>query len=230
MKVSIIITTLNKHRLVQQRLFEIYKYLPRDQIEEIIISNDDKSSKELITTIDTYSTKIDAYPVVLIDTLHPTSFSANVNRGTDFASGDIFIVTQDDVMIMGNFLPKLKMTLEDEHCVSGRLLDFDTGWNNFHDCVVPYVEGWFIACHRGAWDDIGGMDENIKPYDAEDIDFAIKAKEKGYVLVNFDSDYLQHIRGQTIDLDSKRRRITEQNIRYVQEKWTKEKLEEIYND
>lgn len=230
MNISIIITTLNKYRLVQQRLFEIYKYLP--DMEEIIVTNDDDITEEMEGTFYDAESKL-KLPIMMIGTSGPTSFSANVNRGVEISLGEYVVVTQDDVMISGNFLPALKNTLQafeehDKHCVAGRLLDFDTGWNKFHGYVVPYIEGWFMACRRDVWDDIGGLDENIKPYDAEDIDFAIRAKQKGYSLVNFDSPYLNHIRGQTITLDENRRKITEKNVEYVRNKWLEEDLGEIY--
>jgi len=227
-----IITTLNKHRLIQQRLFEIHKYL--SDINEIIISNDARSSRELILTLSKFQDLSDM-PSFLVDTAFPTSFSANVNRGVEQSSSEYIIITQDDVMIEGNFISSLRNTLiayeeHDKHCVAGKLLDFDTGWNKFHGYVVPYIEGWFISCRRDVWDDIGGLDENIRPYDAEDIDFAIKAKQKCYILADFSTPYLQHIRGQTIALDESRRRITEKNIQYVKEKWSEEELKEIYNE
>lgn len=230
MNISMIITTLNKHRLIQQRLYEIHKYL--SDVDEIVISNDARSSNELIMALSKFQ-DISDVSSFLIDAPFPTSFSANVNRGVKQSSCEYIIVTQDDVMITGNFLPSLKDTLtayeeHDKHCVAGKLLDFDTGWNNFHGYVAPYIEGWFIACKRSVWDDIGGLDEEIKPYDAEDIDLAIRAKKKGYILADFTTPYLQHIRGQTIALDESRRRITEKNIQYVREKWSEEELKEIY--
>ena len=72
------------------------------------------------------------------------------------------------------------------------------------------------------------MDEEITPYDAEDIDWSIRAKQKGYNLVNYTSCYLRHIGGQTIRMDAKRREITEKNIGYIRNKWSREELGEIY--
>lgn len=234
MNISIVITTLNKRRMIQQRLYEIYRYLSGSDIQEIIISNDDKTDEELVELVKKYDKKF-PFPLFIIDSDHPTSFSANVNRGVNQVNGEYLIITQDDVQISGNFLRSLKSTLttyesSDKCCIAGKLLDHDTGWNKFHGHVVPYIEGWFIACRRDVWDDIGGMDEEIAPYDAEDIDLAIRAREKGYILVDFSTPHLQHIRGQTITLDEKRRKITEKNVVYVRDKWSEEELKEIYNE
>ena len=141
----------------------------------------------------------------------------------------MILITQDDVQINGNFMSSLEQAmLENWNSIFGRVLDFDTGWNNIHGRIIPYIEGWFIACSREIWDDIGGMDEKIKPYDAEDIEWSIRAKQKGYNLVNYNSIYLRHIGGQTISMDTERRGITEKNIEYIRNKWSREKLGEIY--
>ena len=229
MKLSIIITTLNSWRFIQQRLFEIYKYIPEEYIEEIIITNDDKVSNEMIHVVDKQNSMNDMYPVLLLDSPHPTSFGANVNRGVEYSCGDMILITQDDVRITGNFVSSLEQAmLENWHSVFGRILNFDTGWNRIHGQIIPYVEGWFIACSREIWADTGGMDEEIKPYDAEDIEWSIRVKERGYKLVNYESMYLQHVVGQTISMDENRRRITEKNIEYIRNKWSREKLREIY--
>ncbi len=228
MKFSIIITTLNKYRFVQQRLFEIYKYVPEEYIEEIIITNDDALSEEMekVVSVQRYSS---SYPIILLGNPKPSSFSANVNRGVDYSCGDTILITQDDVQISGNFMTGLEISLANNlHSVLGRVLDFDTGWNNIHDRIIPYIEGWFIACSREIWDDIGGMDEEIVPYDAEDIEWSIRAKQSGYNLVNYTSCYLRHIGGQTIGMDEARRVITEKNIEYIRNKWSREELGEIY--
>jgi len=229
MKFSIIITTLNKCRFVQQRLFEIYKYIPEDYIEEVVITNDDRASPEMIKVVDKQSSINDSYPIILLDSPHPTSFGANVNRGVDYSIGDMILITQDDVQISGNFMSGLEQAmLENWSSIFGRVLDFDTGWNKIHDRIIPYVEGWFIVCSREIWDDIGGMDEKIAPYDAEDIEWSIRAKQKGYSLVNYTSCYLRHIGGQTITMDETRRVITEKNIEYIKNKWSREELRKIY--
>jgi len=229
MKFSIIITTLNKYQFIQQRLFEIYKYVPAEYIEEVIITNDDRTSKELIDVVDKHIQINDEYPIILLDHPHSTSFSANVNRGVDYSMGERIIITQDDVRVCGNFMLSLEETVRNSwNSIIGRVLDYDTGWNNIHGWIIPYIEGWFIVCPRGMWDNIGGMDEEIKPYDAEDIEWAIRVKQNGYGFVNYSSIYLQHIRGQTIQMDEHRRKITEKNIEYIRNKWSREELGRIY--
>ena len=229
MNFSIIITTLNKHRFIQQRLFEIYKYIPEEYIRDIIITNDDIFSDEMGKIIDKQISMKNTYPILLSGAPHPTSFAANVNRGVNCAVGDMILVTQDDVQISGNFMPSLEQAmLENWSSVFGRVFDFDTGWNKIHDRIIPYIEGWFIACSREIWDDIGGMDEKIAPYDTEDIDWSIRAKQKGYDLVNYTSCYLRHIGSQTIPIGAERRKVTEKNLEYIKNKWSKEALGKIY--
>lgn len=194
-------------------------------VYEITISNDNSPTEEFSDGLDWWEGE-DLLPLGYIGSDHQTSFAENVNRGVLVSSGDVLVVTQDDVIIRGDFRKDLLPVL-DKHCVAGRLLDWDTGWNKFGNIVVPYIEGWFIACYQEVWEDIGGMDENIKPYDAEDIDFSISARQKGYDLINFDPPYLQHIGGQTLSFNEGRRRITEKNVEYVKNKW-RGKLEDIY--
>lgn len=223
MNTSIIITFLNNWKMTHARLMEIYKFLP--DVYEIVLADDGSTDQDVWDGIEWWESK-GLLPLRFIGSDQPTSFAANVNRGVSVSTGDLVIVTQNDVMISGDFRDVIRSKIN-EHSVVGKLLDWDTGWNTFDGITVPYIEGWLICCLRKVWDDIGGLDENIVPYDAEDIDFSIRAKQKGYDLVNVDVPFLRHIGGQTIKYSPERRKVTENNIQYVKNKW-KEKLEKIY--
>jgi len=223
MSISIIITFLNNWKMTHARLTEVYKFLP--DVYEVILADDGSTDQDVWDGIDWWRSK-DLLPLTLIGSDQPTSFAANVNRGVSISTGDVVVVTQNDVMISGDFRDLIRSKV-DGHSVVGKLLDRDTGWNTFNGITVPYVEGWLICCLREVWDDIGGLDESIVPYDAEDIDFSIKAKEKGYDLVNVETSFLRHIGGQTIKYTPERRKVTEKNIEYVKTKW-EGKLEKIY--
>ena len=116
-----------------------------------------------------------------------------------------------------------------EALVGNRSVYWPSGWNEFEangKKIVPYLEGYFIACKRDAWEELGGWDERYSPYDYEDMDLSLNAFLLGYNLIALDSKFIRHIGGQTVyKMNPQREEVTKRNrIKFI-EKWMDKLLE-----
>jgi O-antigen biosynthesis protein len=103
------------------------------------------------------------------------------NIGSAYARGNVLVFTQTDVVFSGDTVTLLE-SVEDLTLYGSRLLSHDTGWNKFGSVVVPYLEGWFLACTRKTWDILEGFDPIYVPADFEDVDLSYTAILKGVLL------------------------------------------------
>jgi len=152
-------------------------------------------------------------------------FGAGHNTGAREASGDILIHVSNDVMPYGDYVaPVVQAIAKDKHSLYGaRLLNEDTGWNSFDRLdkpFIPYLEGWFLACHRDLWQTLGGFDEQYYPCDYEDLDLSYTASNMGIDLKELPID-ARHFSGQTAsrELSKDRTLITKHNRILFMDKW-----------
>lgn len=159
-------------------------------------------------------------------------FQAANNYAVEKASGDLVLITQPDVLFHDlNFINALRNSpLEDDMILGGRLISFDGGWNKLRgadgkDYVIPYLEGFLLFMYKKAFLDIGGFDPIYYPADMEDIDFSLKALQKGYKLAEISTKDFKHLGGQSFiasNLADSRRQTTEKNKIKFDEKWREE--------
>jgi len=66
--------------------------------------------------------------------------------------------------------------------------------------VIPYANGWFLACIKEVWQNIGGFDsDTFGRFDYEDVDVSTRAMELGYNVVALNSSKIVHAhQGSTI--------------------------------
>jgi GT2 family glycosyltransferase len=224
MKVSLVLPYLDKWHLVHKRLMEYYRLLPK---MEIILVDDCSQEAESITGPRWWK-EHGPLDIVHIRNEENLGFGGANNVGAEHATGDILILTQNDVVVSGNFIPHVKETLRQHPkiLVGGRVVYWEAGWNEFvvggKRIVLPYAEGWLLAMWREAWDDLGGFDPLYGKMDYEDVDLSAMALSKGYNLVGLNSPHLKHIFGQTTTAQEGvdgRRAITEINRKKFYRKW-----------
>ena len=95
-----------------------------------------------------------------------TSRAYELNQGMSVASGDWFLILDDDVICEGeyDFLEEL-----DPDKIYGA------------EMIRPYLNGWFLFFHRSLYEKIGGFDENFAPpMTFGDYDYCRRAEEAGY--------------------------------------------------
>jgi GT2 family glycosyltransferase len=219
--------------MTQARLMEIYKHVP--PFTEVVLVNDASPDKDCRSGAGFWQKKVDLFPIKYVENPKNLGFGGSHNRGAKVASGDILIFLSNDVVISGPFVDKIKDAMIDYKenvVVGGRVLYHDTGWNtimlNGKSAIIPYPEGWLIACTRAMWDRIGGFDPIYAPYDAEDLDIGAWCIYNDVPMVGLNLSTLHHLSGQTIySVNPQRQEITKRNIERYKEKWMK-KLEEKY--
>lgn len=222
---SIVIPYYGRADLVHARLVDIYRFIPANV--EVILVDDCSTEPDCQMIVGHWQKKMKArHDIRYRRNGENMGFPGACNVGAKLAHSDLIVILSNDVIISGDFITPLwkKVNEHPNALFGGRLLYHDTGWNVFNfdgkDTIVPYLEGWLIACKKLIWKDLGGFDENFKPYDYEDLDLSLNASLKGYELVPLDSPYLQHMSGATISkVNPNRQSITVRNREYFYNKW-----------
>lgn len=218
MKVSIVIPTYNHYGLLHQCLFDIYsKCAP---VDEVIIVNDCSTEQDVYDGIKWWKSS-GMLPLRHVRLSENVMFLRASNIGLQKATGDAVILLSNDVRINRDIVfPIVEiLSTNEKTVVGGRLLDFDTGWNQFNGTVFPYLEGWLLAATKGGWEDLEYFDERFAPSDMEDVDLSTKARTQEYTLAAIPSDLTTHLGGQSIGFNPEREKITIANKEKFRQKW-----------
>jgi GT2 family glycosyltransferase len=223
MLASVIVPFYNKIELVHQRMFEFNQYLPQEDIE-IILVNDGSTEDGIDGIVGFWQKSVKKHTIRYIKNEKNLGFGGAMNKGASKANGDILVFYSDDVVANGDFIYEIGYLLagEDRVLVGGELLDFDTGWNKFNGRVVPYLNGWLLACTRTAWSELGGFDLRYSPTDFEDVDLSMTAVQKGFRLEPLRRNHLHHLGGQTAGYGPERQARTVRHQKLFAKKWWKE--------
>lgn len=225
--VSIIIPFFNRWELTHARLLELYRFAP-ENVEIILV--DDASTEDMIDSGIAWWQK-NIYPI----TNRPIRYHKNpenlgfggaMNEGAKLAKGDILVFLSNDVIMNGDIVTEIITKLQENNKVllGGEIINFDSGWNTLlvdgKKMIIPYCNGWLLACTKEVWDAIGGFDLRYGKYDYEDIDISLTAQFLGYNLIALNSKYARHIGGATIyALNSDRQAQTLKNKELFRQKW-----------
>ena len=221
MKVSVVIPQYKHYDLLHQVIFDLYKYCRQD-VDEIVIVDDASNDPDLDDYIK-IGMGMRFFPTRVFTNNENIGFLKTVNRGVEKASGDIVVILSNDVRIYKNICKEIKEFLQaNEKLILGaRLIDFNSGWNEFRGRIYQYLEGWLIACTKKAWNELGGFDERYGLSDFEDVDFSTTAIKFGYSLVEL-SDGARHDHpASSYGFNPEREIRTKKNRKLFEEKWTK---------
>jgi GT2 family glycosyltransferase len=228
--ISIILPFYNHWDLTHQRLMDIHKFLSEDV--EVILVNDASTDTDCDGGVAFWQKADTRQNIRYVKNKKNLGFGGSMNRGAKVADGEILVFLSNDVVITNNFTGQIERIIENEEnaLIGGRIVYWSAGWNQFihngKEFVVPYVEGWLVACTRKVWDNLGGFDLLYGKYAFEDIDLSTTAITLGYKLVGLDSPHLKHIGGQTAKYTEERMRITEENKEKYIKKW-QDRFDEI---
>jgi len=223
MKYSIIIPYYGKFELVNDRLIDLHKRIPLDKFEVILIDDHsiqtDKTNYLLDQWLYESGMKIKTHR-------NPQNFGFgySMNRGTELADNEMLVFLSNDVKVMTDFTIEIDMrTTQNNRMLFGaELLIRNTGWNTFDGITIPYLNGWFIACHKDIFNELGGFDHlSFGISDYEDIDLSANAIMHGISLVQLDCarNGLYHLGAQTAKYDDKRLERTNKNKETFYRKW-----------
>lgn len=231
-RVGIVIPFYNHWDLVHARLWEIYQFIPENA--EVIVVDDASTEDEGQNGISWWQHLPNAHHKIRYyrnDTNLGFGGAMNVGAKLAIKHGlDIIALLSNDVKVLGDFInPLVELIQKDEKVLIGNeVIDYDAGWNKFGDIIVPWVNGWFVACTSKVWKSLGGFDPIYGKYTYEDIDLSTRATMMGYDLVAMNSPFLKHIGAQTAGYTPERMKITEHNREVYINKW-QGKLPEICN-
>jgi GT2 family glycosyltransferase len=107
-------------------------------------------------------------------------FGPGFNRLADDATGDILVFISDDVGVYGDFIPKLRAALDawPASVICKEIVNWRAGWNVFGETTFSYPQGYFLACTRATWRELGGFDERFVPAGYEDVDLGYRMERE----------------------------------------------------
>ena len=169
MKFSIVMPFYNKFNLCADRLRELRTHVSREL--EIILVND-CSTDDVDSLVAFWQKMVEGHTIRYVKNATNVGFGRSMNRGASIADGDVYVFLSNDVRVESDFTKEIEDLLEPNirKLIGGELLQHDTGWNMFNKTLVPYLNGWFLACHNTVWREMGGFDPRYGRYDYEDID------------------------------------------------------------
>lgn len=225
--VSVILPFFNGWQFTHRCMKKLYDHI-HTPLEIILV--DDCSTDDVAGPMGWWKEQ-SKHRVICIKTPRNLGFGGSMNLGARRATEDVLILLSNDVVISGNFLPAVLQNVDEKVLVGNTFRDYDTGWNvleiNGKPKMFPYLEGYFLACTKDAWKDLGGFDPLYAPYDAEDMDLSTTALHKGYKLIPLNSRMLSHLSGQTIrKVNPNREEITKRNLKRFVRKWSEILIDE----
>ena len=227
MKYSIVVPFYNHWTLTHNRLYEFYTHLPPSDLEIILIDNG-SLEPGIDGGVAFWQKKLVKHVIRYRKLPQNVGFGGAMNNGASMAHGDIIMLYSNDVICLDNFLPDVQEKFDESRNIvlGNEVIWFDGGWNSFETkkgkTIVPYINGYFIACTRQVWDSMDGFDPLYGKYAMEDVDISMQAQQLGYKLVALNSTKLKHIGAQTAPYTPEREEITKQNKIKFAEKWKAE--------
>ena len=220
---SIIIPFYNHWNLTHSRLMELHKFIDEDC--EVVLINDASEDMDCEGGAGWWQKNSSRHTIKYKKNEENLGFGGSMNNGAKIASGDVLIFLSNDVLIHVDFVKQINdiLSLNSETLVGGRIVYWKAGWNELEykgkKFVVPYCEGWLLACTREIWDNLGGFDPIYGKYAFEDIDLSTTAISLGYELKGLDNPNLRHVGGATAKYDDHRMNYTISNKEKYIEKW-----------
>lgn len=218
-KVSVVIPTKNRGRMLR-RCLEGVLNTPSNQNVEVVVVDHDSTQRKARHLIDDFSSS-GGGTVIHFD--GPFNFSQMVNLGVNASTGEVICLLNNDTEILNpDWLTELtSQALRPEVGVVGALLLFpngtiqhagvhpglggfmghghkhiDHGDPGYHGRLtvahqVAAVTGACLALRRTVWDLAGGMDEGL-PVAFNDIDLCLKVRQLGLRVVFTPHAVLNH--------------------------------------
>lgn len=129
----------------------------------------------------------------------PAGFVQAVNKGLEFASGDVVVVLNNDIRPLASNWLDIMLAAIEPGAIVGELRNEWHAWVD--NQPVPYIDGWCFAIMREDFERLGGFDPSYQePAYFADNDLCVRAVAAGMRLVAVQVG-LEHIRGGTTGED-----------------------------
>lgn len=249
-KVCVIIPTRKKLAFVKQALRSLFASVGHDLLDVVVIEQGGEDSKEYI---ETGASK--GLPVRWMAGENGWSFSQMNNAAAATAEAEYLLLLNNDVICRKRFLEEMLEKAEEGYgLVGAKLLHLDGSLQHigvmFGPDGVPYHLGFgypddgsylpatrdddfdaiTFACalvKKTVWDEIGGLDEAYF-FNYEDVDFCLKAREKGHRIGVAVKAVCNHLEGQSRDYRTSGDHGLWRNLKILRDRWIKTgRLQEI---
>ena len=229
MRHAIIIPYYNRWDLVHQRLMEIYRFIKNDAT--VILINDCSTESDAVTGAGWWQKHGPLAGLKYFRNKENLGFGGSMNNGAKIAMQNEFDALHflsNDVKVENNFIKFTENDITAGHLIGGQILYHDTGWNVLEGVgVIPYANGWYLACSDYTWKLLGGFDPAYGKFDYEDVDLSTRAHYLGIKIVLNSFARFQHLGGSTINAEyTDRGSHTQRNQLVWKNKW-KDKAQEL---
>lgn len=201
MQASVIIPVWNGETIIAECLEAIFKYATSSLEEVFCVDNASVDRSASIIATEFPQVRLLPQPVNL-------GFAGGVNQGIKSATGDVFVLLNQDCLVQENWLPALIEAFSSHPqygILGGTIFDADGSVNHtgarlrqpdafgIHETAispdaspreVDYVTGAMLAIRRTAWDIIGPFDEAFYPAYFEEVDYCYRARHHGFQVVH----------------------------------------------
>jgi GT2 family glycosyltransferase len=170
-------------------------------------------------------------------------FPVAINQGIKAAKGGVIILLNNDTIVTPGWAEKL-MAHFDKYDIVGPMTNYCAGlqrvflptynddkelyqvatqWANDHagqSVEVNFIIGFCMAFKKSLYDDLGSFDESLWPCSGEEIDFCLRARDKGFKVGIAKDVYIHHEGSQTFrSMDVDYAAICERNDSHLKERW-----------
>jgi GT2 family glycosyltransferase len=235
-KLSIIMLTYTRSDLLNKRVAELRSnFAQQENIECLILDNGSTNSQiPLILTSAQMVGKEEKlgrakWTFRALRVNENMGFGPGFNYAVSMSKAPIIFLISDDVAIYGDFVkPCLEILYQVENgIICNEIINRRAGWNEFGlRAPIHYPSGYFLAMWRETWDMLEGFDERFQPCDYEDIDLGMKAKQKGFPIVQLNLP-IRHDAAGTIEYSNERYQQTVRMRKLFAEKWGLENIPEV---
>ncbi|MCK5547667.1 MAG: glycosyltransferase [Thermoplasmata archaeon] len=215
---TLVFLTYNRPALIDQRLNEVSQYIGhRDDFEVVVFDNG--STDYGVRLVLVSRAQRGDFPLRVVRQDKNLGFSKGFNKAVNHAEGSKIYLLSDDVTIFGDVIESLRKLNWEKTVFGHRMIVAGSGWNDFPEKSILYLDGYFFAMLRSTWDQLGGFDKTYSPYDYEDVDFSHTAREEGYKLCEVKTLSIRHAAASTIGYGDERFEHTVKMRALFAEKW-----------
>lgn len=185
MKFSIVIPTYNRWDLLSRCLRSIKDNTDLTDGEVIVVSNGCTDHTPFY-----FDENFKDKNFHLVHWPKPLGYPKAVNMGMSAATGDIVILLNNDIAILGNSWYNIltePFTTDPSAGVTGVIKRYQGG--------KPWILFFCAAIKRDVINNIGLLDETFTPGCGEDIDYCMRAFNAGYSIVQTPDENLSNITG-----------------------------------
>jgi len=215
---SLIFLTYDKPKLIDQRLNEVARQMGHRKDFEVVVFNNGSPMRETRLVLHSHAQQR-KYPLRVIHQKPNIGFSKGFNKAVTYADGNMLFLLSDDVVIFGDIISPATSRPWTDLVIGHRMIPSGSGWNDFPEISIPYLDGYFFAMLRATWDKLGGFDSRFVPHDYEDLDLSHRARQEGLSVLAIPEIPIRHAAASTIGYGDDRFEHTVKMRAIFAEKW-----------